>query len=162
MKIFVSHSLKDKELLTAIQDNLGLHGFDLLIAEHTLEFNKSISEKIKGLIHQCDVGLIMLTENGLNSSFVSEEIGYLEAKGKPIIRIIQKGLGNQYSGFKYGADYIEWDPDEPSSAHELLKQSMMKIDNKIKLDNRNALIFVAAIFFLLLTSEVESTEEKTI
>ncbi len=159
MKVFVSHSLKDKELLNVIQDNLGRHGFELLIAEHTLDFDRSISEKIKSLIHQCDVGLIMLTENGLNSSFVSEEIGYLEAKGKPIIRIIQKGLSNQYSGFKYGADYIEWDPDEPSSAHELLKKSMMKIDNKIKLDNRNALIFAAAILFLLLSSEVESPEE---
>lgn len=127
MKIFVSHSLKDVDLLNAIQDNLGLHGFDLLIAEHTLDFNKSISEKIKGLIHQCDVGLIMLTENGLNSSFVSEEIGYLEAKGKPIIRIIQKGLGNQYSGFKYGTDYIELDPDDPNKAQDLLAESMLKM-----------------------------------
>lgn len=162
MKIFVSHSLKDIDLLNSIQANLRLHGFELLIAEHTLDFGRSISEKIKELIHQCDIGLILLTENGLNSRFVSEEIGYLEAKGKPIIRIIQKGLTTQYSGFKYGTDYIEWDPDEPSTAHELLKKSMIKFDNKLNIYNRNALIFTAAILFLLLTSDVESIEEKAL
>jgi len=154
MKIFVSHSLKDKELLAAIQSNLGLHGFDLLIAEHTLDFNKSISEKIKGLIHHCDVGLIMLTEYGLNSSFVSEEIGYLEAKGKPIIRIIQKGLSNQYSGFKYGTDYIELDPDDPNKAQNLLSESMFKIKDR-KITNRNAWLFAAGILILLISSDAE-------
>lgn len=154
MNIFVSHSLKDKELLAAIQDNLRLHGFELLIAEHTLDFNRSISEKIKQLISQSDVGLILLTENGLNSRFVSEEIGYLEAKEKPIIRIIQKGLGNQYSGFKYGTDYIELDPDDPNKAHDLLAESMLKIKDR-KLTNRNAWLFAAGIIILLISSDPE-------
>ncbi len=155
MKIFVSHSLKDKELLAAIQDNLGLHGFELLIAEHTLDFDRSISEKIKELIYQCDVGLILLTEYGFNSRFVSEEIGYLEAKGKPIIRIIQKGLSNQYSGFKYGTDYIELDPEDPNLAQDLLAESMLKIKDR-RMTIRNAWIVAAGIMLLIISTEPSS------
>lgn len=156
MKIFVSHSLKDNELLRAIQENLGRHGFQLLIAEHLLAFNKTISEKIKELIQQCDVGLILLTENGLNSKFVSEEIGFLEAKGKPIIRVIQKGLNNQYSGFKFGTDFIELDPEDPTSAHEKLEREMLKLRSGF-ISNRNAWIFATGILLLLLSSQTDES-----
>ena len=154
MKIFVSHSLKDKDLLRAIQENLGRHVFQLLIAEHLLSFDLIISDKIKALIQQCDDGLILLTENGLNSKFVSEEIGFLEAKGKPIIRAIQKGLSNQNSGFKYGTDFIELDPDDPSSAHQKLESEMLTFRNE-KISSRNAWIFKTGVLLLLISSQSE-------
>ncbi len=154
MTIFISHSLKDKELLAVIQEKLVSHDLHLLIAEHILDFNRNILEKIKLLLEQCDVGLILLTKQGMNSQFVSEEIGYLEANRKPIIRIIEKGLSNQYSGFKYGTDYIELNPLDPSNTHNLLVNTLLLYKNKIK-TRKDAWLIAGAVLLLIALSNSE-------
>ena len=154
MKFFISHSLDDIELLKAIQEKLATHELQLLIAEHVFYFNYSISEKIIRLIDQCDVGLILLTKNGINSQFVSEEIGYLEARKKPIIRVIEKGFSSQYSGFKYGADFIELDPENPTEAYNRLVKALLQLKEVI-ITKRNAWLIVGSILLIFAFSQVE-------
>jgi len=156
MKIFVSHSLVDKELLESIQKTLSASGMQLLIAEHILELNVTISEKIKRMINLCDVGLVLLTRNGINSHFISEEIGYLEAKSKLIIRVIEKGYTSQYSGFKYGMDFIELDTLDPNKAINLITDILIKHKNQLMITNRNAVLFALAVVFLLSNSSPEN------
>ena len=54
MNIFVSHSLKDVDLITNIQSTLNPYGIKLLIAEHYLEHDGTITEKIERMIQGCD------------------------------------------------------------------------------------------------------------
>lgn len=76
MKIFVSHSLSDSELLIKINGTLEPYGLKLLISEHVQDLNNTITKKIENMITECDVAVVMLTENGFNSNFVQQEIGY--------------------------------------------------------------------------------------
>lgn len=115
MKIFISHSLKDKSLVNGIKSLLEPHGLILLIAEHYLGLTGTISQKIKTMIDNCDVALIVLTENGFNSNFVQQEIGYINSANKPYLQLVQKGLQRNVTGFNYGKDMIVFDPRNPTA-----------------------------------------------
>ena len=122
--------------MAEIQNSLQPNGIILLIAEHEIDINHSISDKIKVMISDCHFGLVLLTKNGFNSGFVREEIGFLEAKGKPNLLIIEKGLENEYSGFKYGHEYIELNPDQPGIAEEKIKTTLVNYWTQICEKNR--------------------------
>lgn len=135
MKVFVSHSMRDRSLLEGLSNSLVPHGITLLIAEHEIDLQNAISIKIKRMIDNCDIGLILLTKHGLESGFVREEIGYLEAKNKASLIVFEKGVKNLYGGFKYGHDYIELEPDDLENAVDRVKQVLLRHYNKM-LENK--------------------------
>lgn len=139
MTIFVSHAINDKNLLKGIKEKLEPYGLKLLIAEHYIDFQKSITDKIRNMIEQSTVGLILLTFQGIDSGFVREEIGYMDAKMKPRLLVIEKGLESKYGGFMYGHDYISLDPDEPMKAFEQIKNALIKYWNDLMLFENNRL-----------------------
>jgi hypothetical protein len=131
MKVFVSHSMKDQSILLGIKYTLNSHGIQLFIAEHEVDMQNSITEKIKRMIDSSHVGLILLTKNGIKSGFVREEIGYLEAKRIPSLIILEKGVEKEYGGFKYGHDYIELDTDYPDMTIEKVKRTLLRHWNRL-------------------------------
>ena len=139
MKVFVSHSMKDQTFLEGIQKNLNKHGLQLLLAEHEIDMRNSISEKIKAMIDNCHVGLVLFTKNGMESGFVREEIGYLEGKNKPTLIVLEKGLKPELGGFKYGCDYIDLDPEQPELTIEKIKHTLLNYW-KNAIDHRNKAI----------------------
>lgn len=165
MKIFISHAIKDGALLQHIESILKPFGLTLLIAEHHFELHSTISDKIRVMIDSCDLGLVLLTENGFNSGFVREEIGHLDAKGKPIILVIEKGYEQKYSGFMYGHDFVSLDPVNPIIALEKIKGIMLSYWRKLQAEenkklqlaaeeqarvNRNGLIAIGILAGLLI------------
>lgn len=168
MKIFISHSMKDYSLLQNIESILKPNGLTLLIAEHHYDTQNTISDKIRNMIDTCDIGLVLLTENGFNSGFVREEIGHLDAKGKPMILVIQQGFEKKYSGFRFGHDYILLDPLNPTLTIDKIKNLMLnhwqaqqeaeRLRYKLELEeqerrNRNGLFAIGALVtFLILAS----------
>lgn len=170
MTIFVSHAMKDKILLQSIENTLQPYGLTLLIAEHYFELQSSISDKIRNMINNCDIGLVLLTTNGFNSGFVREEIGFLDAMEKPTILLIEKGLEQKYSGFKYGHDFIFFDSMHPSMAIKKIKDIMLGHWSKLQEEenkrlalaeeeqaraNRNALISLGILAGLLILGSSE-------
>jgi len=129
MIIFVSHSLKDKILIQDLKNSLVPHGIALLIAEHYRDLSNSISQKIENMIRQCDVALILLTENGYGSNFVQQEIGYIKSCNKPSLQVIEKGLENKITGFIYGHDFLVHDPKTPHFTVEGIKNSLLNYWN---------------------------------
>jgi len=144
MNIFVSHAIKDNALLQQIDTVLNSYGLNLLIAEHYFDSQSTISDKIRNLINSCDIGLVLLTENGFNSGFVREEIGHLDAKGKPIILVIEKGFEQKYSGFRYGHDFVLLDPLNPTITVEKIKKIMLRHWDKLQIEE-NKLRQLAAV-----------------
>lgn len=106
MKVFISHSLADHNLIKRIKDTLEPHGLKLFIAEHYIDIERTVTEKIENMIKQCDVALILLTQSGFDSHFVQQEIGYIKGQNIPFLQIIQSGLESKIKGFNYGKDYI--------------------------------------------------------
>jgi nucleoside 2-deoxyribosyltransferase len=88
MKIFISHAIKDAELIENIKVYLEPHNIDLLIAEHYIDTQNTITHKIENMIKVCDVALFLLTENGFNSHFVHQEIGYIQSLKKPMLQLV--------------------------------------------------------------------------
>lgn len=57
MKIFISHAIKDVELIENIKDYLELHNIELLIAEYYVDTQNTINHKIENMIRVRDVVL---------------------------------------------------------------------------------------------------------
>ncbi|MBK9730021.1 MAG: toll/interleukin-1 receptor domain-containing protein [Chitinophagaceae bacterium] len=125
MKIFVSHALIDHELINSIKKTLEPHGIALLVAEHYEDLQRTITEKIENMIKTSDIALILLTENGFNSNFVQQEIGYIKSLNKPYLQIVQVGIDKKITGFNFGKGYILYDPNQPQKALENMSRSLL-------------------------------------
>lgn len=163
MKVFVSHSTKDKKLLEALTRQLRPSGIELLIAEHHYELTRTTSQKIEKMIDECDVAIVLLTKRGFNSVFVQQEIGYIIKTGKPLLQTVEKGFENKISGFNFGRDYILLNPSNAEDALNLVQdrllqhwedqQRMLAIQQK-EIDERrqhtkNAIMLIAIAVILL-------------
>lgn len=136
MKIFVSHALRDSNLLTKIIEALQPYGITLLVAEHYEDMSHTISEKIEEMIRTCDVGLVLLTDNGFDSKFVQQEIGYLKSSKKPILQIVQMGIEKRLTGFLYGRGYIWLNPANPDLAIKKMARTLLRYWNGIQIKRK--------------------------
>jgi len=126
MKIFVSHAIKDSNLINDLKSALEPRGLQLLIAEHHSDINYStVTDKIEKMINTSNIALILLTNNGFNSNFVQQEIGYIKSAKIPYLQIIEKGLEKKITGFNYGKGYIEYSPESPQTTIDKIKQSLL-------------------------------------
>ena len=132
MNIFLSHSMADKELINNIKLILEPHGLKFFIAEHTIDTQRTITEKIESLIRKSNFALVLLTENGFNSHFVQQEIGYLKSLGKPFLQVVQEGIEKKIKGFNFGRDYIQLDSKNPSIAIDKIKEVLLVAYKKLK------------------------------
>ncbi|GAH39888.1 unnamed protein product, partial [marine sediment metagenome] len=88
-KLFLSHSTKDKVLIKWFYRRYTKAGYKVIIAskERPLRYPGYLPEKIKKLIRSCDCVIVLLTKNGIASSWVNQEVGYTLEK-KPLITIV--------------------------------------------------------------------------
>lgn len=98
----------------------------------------------------------MLTQNGFNSNFVQQEIGYAKSLKKPHLYIVEKGLQKKITGFAFGKDFIELDPINPNvaikKAIRLLLSHWRKLIQIKKKQEKDAAWFIAGIIGLTLMS----------
>jgi len=109
--IFISHSFKDNDwlddYLAGVVSNLGAK---YIMAEHTFsQSNKeNITQKIKRQIDCSHALLAVLSKDGNASKFVHHEIAYADAKGKPIIALIEADEKGEIKkeGFLYDKEVL--------------------------------------------------------
>jgi tetratricopeptide (TPR) repeat protein len=79
MKAFISHSSKDKHIAKAVADELGELRCEY--DNYTFDFVLN-SDAIRRALLRSDIFVLLLSQNSINSNFVSEEIrGALESRG---------------------------------------------------------------------------------
>ncbi|MBM4160384.1 MAG: toll/interleukin-1 receptor domain-containing protein [Ignavibacteria bacterium] len=110
MRVFISHSMKDTNLLDALRSICASTGITPLIAEHSIELQHTITEKIERMIDGADLVVVALTKDGFDSQFVQQEIGYAKKAKKPFLLLVEEGLQQKLSGFVYGRDFITVNP----------------------------------------------------
>lgn len=130
MNIFVSHALTDQALIKSVKNTLEPLEITLFIAEHYEDLQRTITEKIEDMIKKSDVALILLTENGFNSNFVQQEIGYIKSLNKPCLQIVEVGIEKRITGFNFGKGYILYDPNQPQHALEKMSRSLLAYWNQ--------------------------------
>ncbi len=130
MRIFISHAIVDKALIQSMSEMLRPYGITLLVAEHFIDLNNSVTDKIERMIRTCDLGIVLLTRSGFDSKFVHQEIGYLKAMKKPVLQIVESSVSGKITGFFYGRDRIVLDPDNPDEALKKIKNIILRYWDK--------------------------------
>jgi hypothetical protein len=121
IKVFISYSIKDREIAKQLKQKLEKSKYIKAWAEiEDLPFGKERDEAIKKEIKSCDYLIVILSKNAIEESRVSREIGLVDEIYKirnidrPIILGLASGeqeLSYQYKikDFKTGEDKGEYD-----------------------------------------------------
>jgi len=88
MKVFISHSSRDRWAAKRISDDLNRLGVDTFLDEKDIETGETIDESIGVHLKECDECLILLSPSSLNSHWVLIEIGGAKALGKRLVPIL--------------------------------------------------------------------------
>ncbi len=118
--------MKDENLINDLCHTLKINGVNLLIAEHDIDMTDTVSVKIEKMIHKSNIAIFLLTENGFNSHFVHQEIGYIEKMKIPRLYVIDKKIKDNVTGFVFGKDYILYESEKPDEAIKKLRQTITK------------------------------------
>lgn len=89
-KVFISHSCRDRGLVMSLANLLSRFGVEVTVAEWYLSPGEPIGKKVFEQIDESDCVVVLLTRNGIRSSWVQQEIGHAMKK-KPVIPIVEKG-----------------------------------------------------------------------
>jgi hypothetical protein len=112
--VFVSHSAKDRVYIEIIRGALRGTGARPYVAEEDVTPGAQISEKIRRKIEDCDLFLLLVTQNSLVSSFVNQEVGYALGLEKLLLPIV---VGDACpKDLCADIEYIRLDPANPKPA----------------------------------------------
>ena len=73
MKIFLSHSSKDKKAVRRLAKDLESQGFDVWLDEHRIKVGDVIVQKLQEGISKADFLLVWLTKKAVKSRWVQQE-----------------------------------------------------------------------------------------
>lgn len=106
-KVFISHSTRDLGLVTFLAKKLSEFGVEVFVAEWSLSPGATLDKKVSAQIERADCVVAILTQNGMRSNWVQQEIGYALKANKPIIPLVEKGISPKHLGFLQGKEYIK-------------------------------------------------------
>lgn len=111
--VFISHSSEDLPRVNIIARHLQLHGITPILAQDVRPTTdpQYITDKVRGLIRQSECVVVLLTEAGVQSNWVHQEIGYA-LDTKPLIPVVERGTHQSTLAFLQGAEYIPFYPDD--------------------------------------------------
>lgn len=87
LKVFISHSVSDLNLVIRMHDVFSAAGLTVYVAE----LNPLASKKVEDVIRDSDFFVAFLTKNGQRLSWVNYEIGLAKGLNKPIIPLVEEG-----------------------------------------------------------------------
>ncbi|NQY26231.1 MAG: toll/interleukin-1 receptor domain-containing protein [Piscirickettsiaceae bacterium] len=127
-KIFVSYSTHDIAHVELLMQQLSDTPIDVFVAEHSVNPSENLGAKISKAIEECDLFVVLWSENAKNSGWVSQEIGRADALKKTILPLVlTEGLTlpGFISNLKYLSIY-----EEPSSAILKARESIVNLYNQ--------------------------------
>jgi len=106
--VFISHSNEDKEFADGLFDSLdNIVEITPYMAEYFPKAGIDLKEKIARNLDESQFAIALLTQSGVASQWVNQEIGYARARKLHIIPVIEEGVKVQ--GFLEGVEYIKLD-----------------------------------------------------
>ncbi len=154
-KVFVSYSTRDLEHVDLLKQQLANTPISIFVAEHSVRPGNELSDVISEAIHQCDLFVLLWSNNAKDSEWVSQEIGRAHALQKKILPLmLTEGLS--LPGFISG---LKWLPVYSDSrlalehAHQIVAseyQDKVNLANlKKEQDQKDALVLMGIGAFLL-------------
>ncbi len=113
MKVFISHSTQDFQIVAILQKYLESRGISVYIAERDYKPGNPLYQKIINNLNNSDYFLVIYTYNGKESVYVNQEIGFWikQRQYENFIPLVETGIIPQ--GFLAGIEYINYDPLNP-------------------------------------------------
>ena len=136
-KVFISHSMKDSQLVRVLVKNLEIYSIEAYIAERDYQPGKQLSQKIMQNIDTSTYFLVVYTINGEDSIYVQQEIGYWLGKKKfnDFIPLVAKGIDPR--GFLHDLEFIEFDQQNPKLG---IANVINYVNQQIKIKKKQLLI----------------------
>lgn len=106
-RVFISYSSRDRDVAELVQAHLEAEGRRVWIAPRDVPPGMSYPEAIIGAIRDCEVGLLILSEQSNSSPHVLREVERVSADGKKlfVLRIEETELSD---GLAYFASMLQW------------------------------------------------------
>lgn len=92
IKVFISHSTEDIQIVRELEKRLDNYGVQVIIAEDFPEPGSVLEEKFKAKIRESNLFLALLTESSARSRWVIMETEYARSIPKPVIPLKEKSL----------------------------------------------------------------------
>lgn len=152
-KVFISHSVRDQGLVIFLSNLLQKFGMEVVVAEWYLSPGEPLDKKVFRQIDSSNSVVVFLTQDGMRSNWVHQEIGYALKANKLLIPLVEKGIDPKDLAALQGREYIEYDPLRPEDA--LVRASTHVKTLKLnKEEQEKALLLAGSILaFLLLLSQ---------
>jgi len=147
IKVFISHSTEDIQIVNELEKRLDNYGVQAIIAEDIPEPGAVLEEKFKAKIRESTVFLALLTESSVRSKWVVMESEYAQSIGTPIIPLKEKSLRYESS--------VEWVEFSKYESPDSIFQKVMEAIKKTQPSNPplgvilgiGILAFLAALIF---------------
>lgn len=127
-KIFVSYSTYDIDHVELLKQQLKGTSIEVFIAEHSVQASEDLRDKISKAIEECDLFVVLWSQNAQDSNWVSQEIGRADALKKTILPLVLTdgmSLPGFISNLKYLPIFME-----PEKALDKAREIIMNSYNK--------------------------------
>lgn len=154
MKIFISYSTSDLNLVNKIADQIRPFA-EVFFWDKSKMPGEEVWPTIFSWIDNADLVMAIITGNTLSRAMaVGQEIGRAKAKGKHIVPLVSREVPSTELGFLSGITYQPVDPYNSDHAMQDIKSLVMGKKKKIEDDQTLfAVGGIALLFLALITSE---------
>jgi len=115
MKVFISHSTEDMQIVNEFVNILRLKGIEAYMAIFDVQPGSDLWVKIESNIRNSNCVLAIITKDGSRSDMVNQEIATANAFKISVVPIVERGV--VLKGILAGKEYIEFDKDNPKQAY---------------------------------------------
>lgn len=115
------------------------------LAEEDLQPGKNLPNKVIHNIESSDCMVVLLTDLGIRSQFVNQEIGAARMVKKPIIPMVEKKIRRKISGLLSGLEYIVFDKSKPQEAIDKVVSYLSRLKTRLEVEIRKREDIVAAL-----------------
>jgi hypothetical protein len=149
-RIFLSHSSKDKNFVNLITVMSKLIDIDVYRYDHDIQPGVNIAEKLKQAIKKSDAMIVLLSEESQFSPYVHQEIGMAEISNKPIIPLVQIGLGHDCLAMLQGREHIPFDFNNPIDSLSKLDKHLRILVNKKQSEQYEKVVAILLLLIIII------------
>lgn len=150
MKVFISYSTKDIQIIDKFKQTLSSMGIEPYVALYDDQPGTIQWEKIKSNIKKSTCMLAVMTKDGSRSKWVQQEIAVANALNIPIIPVVEKGVN--VKGVLEARDCIEFDKGDPSHAYERVNSYLSGLKKKVENKELIGFLLIAGLALFVLMS----------
>jgi len=150
-KVFISYSTNDFPLVEHVKRLLTNPALEVFIAEYAVTPGRQLNNTIVNAIKNCDLFVLLWSQNSKFSEYVPQEIGIARGNDKPIIPIVlEREL--QLPGFIKELKYLKA-YSNPAESWIWLQQNILNRAKKQKQTNALVLLGLSAALVWLFSQK---------